>query len=343
MPRHAGPLRRLSRPRRTRRSCPSRLTGVGRGAATAADLATLVRLAPAGACIPRSALQPDWRAPPGCSSAASARAPRARQRRAHDPADQSSRGPARDRLAAHGSGSISTGSPRSTPRSCTRRGATSHMHVGAVMLFEGPPPAYEDCLDTLRGAPAPRAALPPEARRSRRWRPAGRCGSTTRASTSSTTCATPRCRSPGSEEQLLLLAARIFSQQLDRSKPLWETWLVEGLADGGFALISKTHHALIDGIAGVDLAPGALRPRPGPDRGPAPRRAVAARARAEPARSCWPSGIVGPGAHRPAHGARPPRRSATRPAEALALGARGRRGPRRGRVGGPEPGARRRR
>ncbi len=59
---------------------------------------------------------------------------------------------------------------------------------------------------------------------------------------------------PGSEEQLLLLAGRIFSQQLDRSKPLWEVWMVEGLEDGGFALITKTHHALIDGIAGVDIA-----------------------------------------------------------------------------------------
>jgi diacylglycerol O-acyltransferase len=60
--------------------------------------------------------------------------------------------------------------------------------------------------------------------------------------------------SPGTEDQLLLLASRIASQQLDRSKPLWETWLVEGLADGRFALVSKTHHALVDGIAGVDLA-----------------------------------------------------------------------------------------
>jgi diacylglycerol O-acyltransferase / wax synthase len=59
---------------------------------------------------------------------------------------------------------------------------------------------------------------------------------------------------PGSEEQLLLLAGRIFSQQLDRSKPLWEVWMVEGLGNGGFALITKTHHALIDGIAGVDIA-----------------------------------------------------------------------------------------
>jgi WS/DGAT/MGAT family acyltransferase len=50
------------------------------------------------------------------------------------------------------------------------------------------------------------------------------------------------------------LASRIFSQQLDRSKPLWETWLVEGLDGNRFALISKTHHSLIDGISGVDLA-----------------------------------------------------------------------------------------
>ncbi|HEY3970317.1 MAG TPA: wax ester/triacylglycerol synthase family O-acyltransferase, partial [Solirubrobacteraceae bacterium] len=70
--------------------------------------------------------------------------------------------------------------------------------------------------------------------------------------------------SPGSWEQLRNLTARIFSQALDRSKPLWEMWLIEGLdpkmdghgapARDRFALISKTHHSLIDGIAGVDLA-----------------------------------------------------------------------------------------
>src|SRR4029077_5716088 len=59
---------------------------------------------------------------------------------------------------------------------------------------------------------------------------------------------------PGDWEQLCNLTARIFSQQLDRSKPLWEMWLIEGLEDDRFALITKTHHSLIDGIAGVDLA-----------------------------------------------------------------------------------------
>jgi WS/DGAT/MGAT family acyltransferase len=58
---------------------------------------------------------------------------------------------------------------------------------------------------------------------------------------------------PGSEEQLRALAARIHSQRLDRAKPLWETWLVQGLERGRFALISKSHHALVDGISGVDL------------------------------------------------------------------------------------------
>jgi WS/DGAT/MGAT family acyltransferase len=59
---------------------------------------------------------------------------------------------------------------------------------------------------------------------------------------------------PGTQEQLRELAGRIFSQRLDRSKPLWEVWIVHGLDDGGFALISKTHHALVDGVSGVDIA-----------------------------------------------------------------------------------------
>jgi len=58
---------------------------------------------------------------------------------------------------------------------------------------------------------------------------------------------------PGNEQQLKGLVARLVSQQLDRSKPLWEMWVIEGLADGRFAILSKTHHCMIDGISGVDL------------------------------------------------------------------------------------------
>jgi WS/DGAT/MGAT family acyltransferase len=58
---------------------------------------------------------------------------------------------------------------------------------------------------------------------------------------------------PGTEAQLKALSARIMQQHLDRSRPLWEIWLVEGLEDDRFALISKVHHCMIDGISGVDL------------------------------------------------------------------------------------------
>ena len=58
---------------------------------------------------------------------------------------------------------------------------------------------------------------------------------------------------PGTEEQLKSLAGRLMSQQLDRTRPLWEVNVVEGLEHGGFALISKTHHCMIDGISGIDL------------------------------------------------------------------------------------------
>src|SRR6201986_966548 len=59
--------------------------------------------------------------------------------------------------------------------------------------------------------------------------------------------------SPGDEAQLKRLAGRGFSQALERSRPLWEIWLVEGLSDDRFALLSKTHHALVDGVSGVDI------------------------------------------------------------------------------------------
>lgn len=58
---------------------------------------------------------------------------------------------------------------------------------------------------------------------------------------------------PGDERRLKRLFGRIMSQKLDRSKPMWELWIVEGLESGRLAVISKIHHCLIDGISGVDL------------------------------------------------------------------------------------------
>ncbi len=129
----------------------------------------------------------------------------------------------------------------------------SHMHIGGLLLFEGPPLAFEDYLDHVRRrlhlVPRYRQklAIPPL----QTGRPLWVDDPDFNLEYHVRHTALP---SPGSEEQLLLLCSRLASQRLDRSRPLWEMWLVEGLADGRFAVISKTHHALVDGISGVDLA-----------------------------------------------------------------------------------------
>jgi len=77
---------------------------------------------------------------------------------------------------------------------------------------------------------------------------------------------------PGDERQLKRLAARIMSQHLDRSKPLWEIWFVEGMEDPNrFAMISKIHHCMVDGMSSVDLLNVLLKPEPSEAFEPAPR------------------------------------------------------------------------
>ena len=129
---------------------------------------------------------------------------------------------------------------------------SSHMHVAGVMLFEGPPPPYDELLEVFER----RLPLVPRYRQRLAFVPLGQGRPkwvddphlNLRYHVRST--ALP---SPGSEEQLQNLAGRVFSQQLDRDKPLWEVWLVEGLEGDRFAMLSKTHHALVDGISGVDI------------------------------------------------------------------------------------------
>jgi WS/DGAT/MGAT family acyltransferase len=58
---------------------------------------------------------------------------------------------------------------------------------------------------------------------------------------------------PGGDDELSALMGRVMSTRLDRDRPLWEYWLVEGLAEGRWALISKIHHCMVDGISGTDL------------------------------------------------------------------------------------------
>jgi diacylglycerol O-acyltransferase / wax synthase len=130
--------------------------------------------------------------------------------------------------------------------------ATSHMHVASVMLFEGAPPPYDDLIEAIeRRLPLvpryrQRLAYVPFSQGRPKWvdDPHLNLRYHVRAT------ALP---SPGSERQLKDLAGRVFSQQLDRDKPLWEIWLVDGVEDDRFALLAKTHHALVDGISGMDI------------------------------------------------------------------------------------------
>jgi diacylglycerol O-acyltransferase len=64
------------------------------------------------------------------------------------------------------------------------------------------------------------------------------------------------CAAPGGPHELSDLVGRILSTPLDRSRPLWEMWIVESLADGCFALIAKAHHAIADGMSGTSLISG---------------------------------------------------------------------------------------
>jgi len=127
-----------------------------------------------------------------------------------------------------------------------------HMHVASTTLFEGPAPSYEEFRDHISS----RLHLVPRFRQKLRFVPFGQ-GRPVWVDDPHLNLdyhvrhtALP---SPGSEEQLQILAARIFSQRLDRTKPVWEMWLVDGVEDGRFAIIAKTHHCLVDGVSGVDI------------------------------------------------------------------------------------------
>ena len=129
----------------------------------------------------------------------------------------------------------------------------SHMHVGAVVIVEGPPPEAPEFLRSLESRLhlVPRYRQKLKSPRFEMGRPFWIDDPRFNLEYHVRFTALP---APGSREQLRLLAGRVFSQRLDRSKPLWELWVVQGLDDGSFAVITKTHHAMIDGIAGVDIA-----------------------------------------------------------------------------------------
>src|SRR5256885_14486727 len=130
--------------------------------------------------------------------------------------------------------------------------ANRHMHIGGVSIFEGPAPPFERLEEMVAG----KLGLVPRYRQKVRFVPLGlgrpawvddphfNLGYHLRHT------ALP---APGSDDQLRRTAARIFSQHLDRNKPLWEIWFVEGLSDNRWALLSKVHHSMVDGVSATDL------------------------------------------------------------------------------------------
>jgi WS/DGAT/MGAT family acyltransferase len=145
----------------------------------------------------------------------------------------------------------------------------AHMHVASVTLFEGPAPAYEEFRDHL----ASRLHLVPRFRQKLRFVPFGQ-GRPKWVDDPHFNLAYhvrhTALPEPGSEEQLRTFAARVFSQRLDRAKPMWEMWLVDGVEGGRFAIVGKSHHALVDGVSGMDITTVLFDAEPEPSDAPEP-------------------------------------------------------------------------
>lgn len=145
---------------------------------------------------------------------------------------------------------------------------SAHMHVGSVLVFEGTPPAYEDIVRLIESRldRVPRYRQRLETVRFGQGRPVWVDDDKFDVHYHIRHTALP---APGGQARLSQLAGRLFSQQLDRGKPLWELWFIEGLGDNRFAILSKTHHCMIDGISGVDIGTVLMDAQPGDGKPPA--------------------------------------------------------------------------
>jgi diacylglycerol O-acyltransferase len=136
-----------------------------------------------------------------------------------------------------------------------------HVHVGATTIMEGEPPPFEELLahvDSRLGlVPRFRQRVTPTALRlsNPEWTDDPQFDLRCHVRHS----ALPR---PGSSEQLRDYVGRVMSEPLDLQRPLWQLYLIEGLEGGRHAYVSKTHHALVDGVSAVDVGTILLDPNP---------------------------------------------------------------------------------
>jgi len=138
---------------------------------------------------------------------------------------------------------------------------TASLAIGSLAVFEGPAPSYDEFVETIGGrlplipryrqklAPAPFDLAPPawidDPDFDLRWHVRN--------------TALP---APGGDGEVGRLMSRVMTRRMDRRRPLWEYWFVEGLEDGRWALLSKLHHCLVDGVSGTDLYQLVLDPTP---------------------------------------------------------------------------------
>jgi diacylglycerol O-acyltransferase / wax synthase len=155
-----------------------------------------------------------------------------------------------------------------------RQGA--HMHVASCMTFQGEPPSYDELVEHI----SERLHLVPRYRQKlaeipfEQGRPVWVDDPHFNVRYHVRHTALPE---PGGQAELRRLSGRAFSQRLDRSKPLWEIWLVEGLERDEFALLAKTHHCLVDGVSGVDITTVLFDTAPDPAPTPSEERTWVAR------------------------------------------------------------------
>ena len=153
------------------------------------------------------------------------------------------------------------------------------MHLGSLAVFTGPAPSYQELTELL----AAKLALVPRYRQVVRTTPLQLmwpCWVDDEHFQLSRHVKQATVPGPGGNRELRELAATIFAEPLDRGRPLWEAWLLDGLKGGRWAILSKVHHCVVDGIGGndlmtaiFDLAPDAERPAP-VDWVPEPRPSV---------------------------------------------------------------------
>ena len=136
----------------------------------------------------------------------------------------------------------------------------NHMHIGSVGVFEGPAPSY----DAVRALAASKLQLVPRYRQRVREAPAsiGRPLWIDDANFDLDYHLRHTAVPTRDRHALEELVGRVMSQPLDRHRPLWEMWVIEGLADDRWAVVSKVHHCMVDGIAGSDLLGVIMDPRP---------------------------------------------------------------------------------